>query len=125
MKKELIAFIALLFLIAFVSYNVRYISTVTEELSGYIEASQAAYTAADYDTAETQLRHAIDIWSSSGAYTHIALRHSDIDSVTASFYDLLSEVYAQSQQVYGGYENILAELSHLAEMETPHIGSIF
>lgn len=125
MKKEAIALIALLFLIAFVTMNVIYIHKVTDELCEIIGTSQAAYEKADYETAEDELHRAMSIWGNSSAYSHIALRHTDIDTITESFYDLLSEIYAQTEQAYGGYENIIEELNHLAEMETPYMGSIF
>ncbi|MGE4354265.1 MAG: DUF4363 family protein [Oscillospiraceae bacterium] len=125
MKRETVAVIILLLLCAAVTWNVFYVNDVTEELCQYVETSRDAYARGDYATAESEVHRAIDTWGDSGGYTYVSLRHTEIDTITDAFYDLLSEIYDRSDESTGGYEHVIASLKRMADMENPSIGSIF
>ena len=59
-------------------------------------------------------------------YTHIFIRHSEIDSTTDAFFELMSDVRSgDAESAAGSYEKLLAHLSSLYTMERVTLGSIF
>ncbi len=125
MKRELVAGIALILLCTAVTLNIIYIRTVTNSLADFVLSSQHAYENGNADEAESELRNALEIWNNFGNYTYVALRHTEIDTVTDAFYELLSGIIDQDDQVFGNYEHVLAGLSRINDMETPSLGSVF
>ena len=125
MKIEKVAVVILLLLCVGVTWNVIYINDKTDELCQYVENSRDAYERGEYNTAASEIRRAIEIWGDSGGYTYVSLRHTEIDTITDAFYDLLSEIYNKTDESYGGYEHVIASLQRMAAMENPTIGSIF
>lgn len=126
MKKELAAAAVLLLLMAAALYNISYLKGFIGELTDTLEDSRAQCEAGDFVSAEELLRSAIDHWNASEGYTHILIRHSEVDSATDAFYELLSLVKARdAASADGAYEKLAAHLSSLYTMERVSIGSIF
>ena len=60
------------------------------------------------------------------SYTHIFIRHPEIDSTTDAFYELLDSVSAGDiKTTQGAFEKVEAHLASIAGMEHITIGSIF
>ncbi len=125
MKKELVAALALLLLCLAVAFNIYFIKNTTNELCTLVKNSEISFASGDINSAEAELRDALEIWSNFGNYTYVALRHTEIDTVTDSFYELLSEIIDESDQAYGNYEHVLIGLNRISKMETPSLGSVF
>lgn len=126
MKKELAAGALLLALFAGALFNISYLQSFIGELETLLDASRAACDAGEFAVAETQLRRAIEIWETADGYTHIFIRHAEIDSTTDAFYELLSDVLsADASSAAGAYGKLAAHLSSLYTMERVTLGSIF
>lgn len=125
MRREALALITLIILFIACGINVVYVNNISTEFCNYIETSKSAYENADYEEAERNIRKAIDAWDAPKSFITISLRHSEIDAITDSLYDLLSEVLSRSDEAQGGYEHVLGGFRRIAEMETPTFGSIF
>ena len=79
-----------------------------------------------FDLAEEVLSKAADEWLGTDGYTHIFIRHSEIDSTTDAFFELMSDVRSgDAESAAGSYEKLLAHLSSLYTMERVTLGSIF
>lgn len=126
MKKEIFAaaLLAALFLGALL--NIRYMEGFIGGLGGMIDESRAYCEAGDLAGAEELLRSAIDEWNAADSYTHIFIRHSEIDSASDAFYELLSYVASgDADGASGAYEKLSAHLSSLYTMERVTPGSVF
>lgn len=65
-------------------------------------------------------------WLGADGYTHIFIRHSEIDSTTDAFFELMSDVRSgDAQSASGAYEKLAAHLDSLYTMERVTLGSIF
>ena len=126
MKKEVWAFALLLLMLGAALLNVWYLDNKTEELLDLLSKSQEYYQMGYFEPAEEYLDQAIKIWMDSDGYTHIAIRHSEVDSATDAFYDLQSAVQEhENSNAAGAYEKVVAHLTSIARMEHVTLGSIF
>ena len=72
------------------------------------------------------LKYLRDFWLGADGYTHIFIRHSEIDSTTDAFFELMSDVRSgDAQSASGAYEKLAAHLDSLYTMERVTLGSIF
>lgn len=123
--KELIASLLLLALLTGALLNIGYLRGFTAELTDELEESRKAAQTGDWEKAEKTLRSAIESWNASDRYTHIFIRHSEIDSATDALYELLSDVISQDMESAGGsYEKAQSHLSSIYTMERVTLGSV-
>lgn len=89
--------------------------------------SPGAYCeAGQFELAEQELENAAQDWLGADGYTHIFIRHSEIDSTTDAFFELMSDVRSgDAQSASGAYEKLAAHLDSLYTMERVTLGSIF
>ena len=125
MKKEIIA-AALLLLVLFGSvYNITVIDRVLYGLEDEVTQAYTSAVAGDYATAKTQMRSAAAHWQALDGYTHIFIRHTEIDSATDAFFTLLSDIAAEDAgNAEGSYGLLIAHLESLRTIEHPTFGSI-
>ena len=97
----------------------------TGELAGTVESSRAAFEDADYGRAEALLRGALSEWEGAEGYTHIFIRHSEIDATADAFCAALGSVAARDASAAGDYEALIYRLRGLYGMERLTPGSIF
>ena len=126
MKRE-IAAVAVLLLLAVGSWiNLNHLKNFTAELTELLELSRAYCESGRFDLAEEELEKASDAWLAADGYTHIFIRHSEIDSTTDAFFELMSDVRSEdAESSAGSYEKLLAHLSSLYTMERVTLGRIF
>lgn len=125
MKKELLALALLAAFFGGALYNIRYMDSLSDRLTAQVEKSRAYMEAGNTGDADEALREAIDLWMGSDGYTHIFIRHPEIDSATDAFYELLSDVDAGDEKAAGGaFDKVEAHLWSIASMEHIKIGSI-
>ena len=126
MRKEHWAAALLILMLCGAVINVRYIEKKTEEITGLLEISRDYYNTGYYEMAEECLDSAIETWLDSDGYTHIAIRHTQIDSATDALYELKNEIESHEKGTAdGAYGKIIAQLVSIAGMEHVTVGSIF
>lgn len=124
--KELIALLLLALLLGGALLNIEHLEDFTTELTESLDESRESAEAGDWDAAEAKLRGAIESWNRADGYTHIFIRHAEIDGVSDSLYELLSEVLAQDMgAAAGAYEKAIAHLESIYTMERVSVGSVF
>ena len=125
MKKEIGAILALAILFSCSIYNIHYMDNLAETMLIHVDTSRKRAESGDFGQAEAELRQAIDLWSASQGYTHIFIRHPEIDSATDAFYELLSDIISQDfEAAQGSYEKAAAHIRSIAAMEHLTLGSI-
>ena len=108
MKKELIAAVLLAVIFAGVMLNIRASEKIVSSLMSEVDAAYAQLKSGDSESAAETLDKAIEHWLTLDGYTHIFIRHSEINSTTEGSYGLLSET-----------------LRSIMTMEQISLGSIF
>lgn len=124
-KREYIAAVVLLFLIALSIYNLTSIDRLTGDIEIALSKSQSAAEALDFRTARVHLADALQRWLAADSYTHIFLRHPEIDSTADAFYEL-QQVLMQGDitACAAAYSKLRYHLDSVAAMEHLTFGSI-
>lgn len=126
MRKELAAAIILALLLTGVMVNIRVASNIILGLKEDVTAAYQSAEKGDFDRAKPQLDAAVEHWMSLDGYTHIFIRHSEINSTTEAFFQLKSDIYAEDMgAVEGSYGLLISTLDSLMTMEQLSFGSIF
>lgn len=126
MKRELAAAAVLILLLAGSWWNLKYLRDFTGGLSETLDLSRSYCEAGQFELAEQELEKAAQDWLGADGYTHIFIRHSEIDSTTDAFFELMSDVRSgDAQSASGAYEKLAAHLDSLYTMERVTLGSIF
>ena len=126
MRKELAAAIILALLLTGVMVNIRVASNIILSLKEDVTAAYQCAEKGDFDRAKPQLDAAVEHWMSLDGYTHIFIRHCEINSTTEAYFQLKSDIYAEDMgAVEGSYGLLIATLDSLMTMEQLSLGSIF
>ena len=125
MKKEAIAGAVLALLIALSAWNIYSIDALTDGICDSLRMSQALADIGDFDSAKTELDKGLKLWLNADGYTHIFLRHPEIDSTADAFYDL-QQVLMQEDitACAAAYSKLKYHLASIDQMEHLSLGSI-
>ena len=126
MKKELVAIALLLLILIGNIWNRQRLDKLIGELDGLTEAAYASTQGADWTAAEDAARSAEEAWSGARTYTHIFIRHTDVDTLTAAFCDYRGAIAGRDDgDILASYLWLKAGLRCLRDMETLSAGSVF
>jgi hypothetical protein len=126
MKKELCAAITLILLIMVAFGNLVHLNTLTEQITAHIDYSLLYCSLDDYAAAHTETQKALELLENSERYTHVFVRHTDVDSLSETFYDILSAI--QNREKYEAeylLEKLRYRTNNILKMEMISLGSIF
>ena len=125
MKKEGFALILLMAVILGSFLNLRYIRRFTGGLELEVREAWEAAQEEDWPLAEKRAAGSMERWTGADKYTHIFIRHGEIDAVTDGFCDLLGAVRSRDlSEVYAAQLALRCRLTGLYEMERLTPGSI-
>lgn len=126
MRKEVLAGVVLALMMAAAVLNVRALDSLTEEIVGYIALAEASAADGEWENAEKHVSAAIEVWTSRATYTHIVLRHTDIEAADEQLYSLLKDVYMQDKAaVKGSALEATERINSILSIERIKIGSVF
>lgn len=126
MKKEIISALLLLLMFSGVLVNIRINERIVSSLINEVDMSYENLKNGDEDKAMQQLDTAIEHWLNLDGYTHIFIRHSEINSTTDAFYGFRSDVGSGDADAANGSYGLLKEtLLSLMTMEQISLGSVF
>lgn len=125
MKKELGAAALLLLLFAGVLINIRVNESIVTSLIAEVDASYESLRSGDIRSACRRLDAATERWLALDGYTHIFIRHSEINSTTDAFYQLRSDIFGGADAAAGSYGLLREALLSLMTMERISPGSVF
>lgn len=125
LKREYGAVALLLALIFLSFWNIRKVDTLTSDVSIALSKSQSAAETLDYKTARNYLEEGLLLWQEAESYTHIFIRHSEIDTTTDAFFELKELLYQEEHSACAAaYEKLHYHLNSIRAMEKPSLGSI-
>lgn len=124
MKKEIIALSLLVLLFAASLFNIWYFDRLCMDIAGEVNASSDALERGDMDAAQEHLNSALHTWLDADSYTHIFIRHPEIDSTADAFYELGQALEENSESCRAAYDKLLYHLESIRTMEHLRFGSI-
>ena len=126
MKKELIAAVLLAVIFAGVMLNIRASERIVSSLMSEVDAAYAQLKGGDNESAVKTIDGAIEHWLTLDGYTHIFIRHSEINSTTEAFFQFRSDIGSGDADAADGSYGLLSEtLRSIMTMEQISLGSIF
>lgn len=126
MKTEILAAAILGALVALSIWNLSYVKDLTDELTQTVDAAYSMAEQGDWERAEKLAEAAAQKWSGADDYTHIFIRHSEVDLTSDAFGDYIAEIYrGDIDGVTGTYRKLLEHLKTIYEMERITIRSVF
>ena len=124
MKRELAAGALLLLLMAGAWWNIHAVDTLTGDILAGLDTSQAAEEQGDHLAAQAALDKALNRWLEADSYTHIFIRHAEIDSTADAFYELQAQLLAGEGDSSAAFDKLRYHLDSIQRMEHPSLGSI-
>lgn len=118
MRRECTAMIILTLLMLGAWLNLRHMDSLTERIEAKLELSQKAAEQGSMDISEKALLDALDMWLGADGYTHIFIRHSEIDAISDSFYDLYDALLSgETDALAPAYEKLIYHLESVNDIE--------
>ena len=124
MQRELAAGTPLVLLIAGAWWNIRAVDRLTGEIMAGLDTAQAAEARGQPEEAREALDKALKRWLEADRYTHIFIRHAEIDSTADAFYELQSQLLSGEGDSSAAYDKLRYHLESIRQMEHPSMGSI-
>ncbi len=124
MKREFFAAGLILGLLALSLYNIRYIQNKSQTLESYIEEAETHYHSGDRQGAVEDIKSSLDIWLGWDSYSHVMLRHSEVDVITEAYYELLMELEGEDKVAEASFGKIKEELNSIITKERINVRSI-
>jgi hypothetical protein len=124
LKKELVA-AAILVLIAVCGIiNIFVAKKTSDTLICEIEQAEKLLFSGDKTGAEKAVSASLEEWLKQDKYSHIMLRHDDVDNVTEAYYELLTGIQSGAE-ARALFSSLNERIMRLAEIEYPRLSSIF
>ena len=124
MKKEIFALSLLALLFAASLFNIRYFDRLCLDIAAEVRASSEALQTEGRAAAQEHLDQALHTWLEAENYTHIFIRHPEIDSTADAFYELGQALDENSESCRAAYDKLLYHLESIRTMEHLRFGSI-
>ncbi len=126
MKKEIMISVFLILMLSAAFVNIHYLNKLTDNIIALVDKADESAQDENWAAAENNAEAAAELWTGSDTYTHLVLRHSEIEEATDALYGLLEQIYAkESGAVKGAAQAAAARLESLATIEEIRFGSIF
>ena len=125
MKKEWIAagLLALLFTAALI--NIACLDSLIGRIGDDVDRARSLAESGDFPAAEAALDTAIEHWVAANAYTHIFIRHPEIDSTSDAFFELKELLAEQNADGFpSAFDKLNYHLNSIDEMEHIRLGSV-
>lgn len=125
MRRELAAALLLALLFFGSLWNIRCLDLLIGRLEQETEEAIQYARRGDFPSAEQALDRAIERWVAANAYTHIFIRHPEIDATSDAFFELKGLLGEENLPAAdAAYSRLRYHLDSIDEMEHPRFGSI-
>ena len=126
MKREIGALLLLAALIGLSLWSIRRTDRLTEEVEQHLALSEKALRADDRDRASAELEAAERVWHASEHFTHVFLRHPELDGISDAFFSLRQGLDAgDGIELKAAYDLLRYHLECVDSMEHISPGSVF
>jgi TRAP-type C4-dicarboxylate transport system substrate-binding protein len=126
MKKEIITGCFLIAMLATALVNIHFLNKLTDNVTQLIEEAEKSAEQGEWERAATKAEEAADLWSGSDTYTHLVLRHPEVEAATDAIYGFMEQVYAGEEgAAKGAALAAISRLESISSIEQISFGSIF
>lgn len=124
MKKEIFAIITILLLIVASLINIFHLNSLIDSMSAHINEAIFALNVGDMSIAESELNNALKIWLNSNKYTHVFIRHTEIDAITDAYFDALAAIKSKNNSAITLIEQTKYHLESILSIEKLSLESV-
>ena len=126
MKKELFALITILSLIIISIAGYIHLSKLTNSISEHTNKAMSAVNQDNFELARTELNTALQLWNDDERYTHVFIRHSEVDTVSDTFYEALENICSnQKEEAQVSILKLMFHINSIQSMERITLRSVF
>ena len=126
MKREIGALLLLAALIGLSVWSIRRTDRLMEEVERHLALSEKALRADDRDGASAELEAAERVWHAAEHFTHVFLRHPELDGISDAFFTLRQGLDAgDGIELKAAYDLLRYHLECVDRMEHVSPGSVF
>ena len=126
MKRCLLALTLFALLTALSLWDLRMVDSLTNSICECIELSLHCTKEGDGEAARAAMDCALRLWEEGEGYTHIFLRHSEVDSAADCLFELHGAILEQEEEQCAALAELAVyHLRSLQSMEHPRLGSVF
>lgn len=126
MLKEIFALLLIILLMSVSAWNIKTVDSLCTEITQRLEQAKNLAMSGSTEMAQAELRSALKKWLDAESYTHIFIRHPEIDSCSDAFYDALSALGSgEAMEIIPCFEKLRYHLESIASMERISLGNIF
>jgi len=126
MKREAGAAIVLALLILLSGWSIRKAESLCTEVGIALSKSRSAAEKLDYKKAREYFEQGLTLWQEAGSYSHVFLRHSEVDAANDAFYELKEKLTQEEPGAWAAaYDKLRYHLETISAMEKPSLGSVF
>lgn len=126
MGREILALLLIVLLITAAGLNIMAADKLTKNISLCLDKAELAAAAGKQAEAQSSLDAALKIWLDAKSYSHIFIRHQEIDSCTDAFYELKDAIVSDNSENSAAlFAKLRYHVQSIAEMEKPRLGNIF
>ena len=125
MRREIIAAVLLALLCIGAWINVRTLDSLVGDMVSELSLSAQAAQRGETGQADERLLAALDRWVNADGYTHIFIRHSEIDAISDAFYELRAQLLSgETEGLDALYGKLLYHLDSIDRIEHLSLKSI-
>ncbi len=126
MAREKWALLLLLSLVAVSAWNIYAAQRLCHRVDAQLLEAENHAAGENWHEARRGLEKAVEIWQEAEEYTHIFIRHTEIDSCADVLYDALGSALEQNrEELQANLEKLRYHLLSISRMERISFGSIF
>jgi hypothetical protein len=126
MKKEFFAVGLLLFLFTAAIINLLYLRRFTDKLLGLADEAYRCAAVGEWEEAKKKAEEAEKIWSGLAGYTHVLIRHGEVDRASEAFCAMLGELYKKDGGgAKGAYICLKKHIEGIYGMEKLSLKTVF
>ncbi len=125
MKKAVGAALLLSAMAGLSVWNIRTLDRFTDRMEEKLELSRSCWLAGDDAGAARLAESVLSDWFGAEDYTHVFIRHAEVNEATDAFYDLLGALSGEDSAAAGrAYDRLEAHLESIDTMEHVTLRSV-
>lgn len=126
MKKGVFALLALALLFSLSLWNIRHLDRLTADMESDIDQSRTYCESGNFSAAEASLRSALQTWTDAEGYTHVFIRHAEVDAASDAFFEALTALRCRDEdETLGALDKLLYHLHSIDTMEHVTLKAVF
>ena len=126
MTREKLAAILLALLVGISAWSIHKIGALSREIDAELSHAELMAQRADFEAARQSIDNGLKLWLKAERYTHIFIRHPEIDSCTDVFYEALEAAGAnKAEDISTSLSKLRYHIESIASMERISLGSVF